>query len=110
MFQRDKAYFDRHIADDAVFTSSGKQLTKRMVIAQIMEQAPMSGPVRSRFSNVSSRTTGDVVEVTATTTLSTQSGGGWRDFYEIRGTTRYKKIGGEWVMLEGSNEYEKPLK
>lgn len=109
MMHHDMAYLDRHISDDAVFKSGGKQLTKRMLIAQVMEQQ-QPNPVRSRYSAVSSTTTGDVVEVTATTTLSMQTDGGWKDFYEVRGTTKYKKIEGEWVMLGGTNEYEKPLK
>lgn len=110
MVRHDMAYLDRHIANDGVFTSGGKQLTKRMLIAQIMEQQSPPKPVKSRYSAVTSTTTGDVVELTCTATLSIQSTGGWRDFYEVRGTTKYRKIEGEWVMLSGTNEYEKPLK
>lgn len=110
MLQQDMAYLSKHIADDAVFTSKGKQLTKRMLLAQVMEQQKPPAPVKSRYTNTTSKTVGDVVEVTTTSTLSIQVGGNWRDFLEVRGTTKYRKIDGEWVMLGGTNEYEKPLR
>jgi len=106
----DMAYLDKHIAADAIFKSNGKERTKRMLLAQIMEQQKPSRPIRSRHSAVSSKTTGDVVEVTATTTMSVQTDGGWVDFVETRGTANYKNVNGEWVMLNGSIEYEKSLK
>ena len=109
--RRDTAYFDKHIADDAIFLKSdGKRQTKRMLIAQLMEQPAVKRPVKSRYSKVSSKTTGDIVEVTATTILSIQTEDGkWQDFYEVRGTDKYKKANGEWIMLGGTSEYAKPL-
>jgi hypothetical protein len=110
MLHHDGAYLDKHIADDAIFTSGGKKMTKRMFIAQVMEQQAPPVAVKSRYSAVSSTVTGDTVEVTSTATLSAQIRGGWKDFQEVRGTTKYKKVNGEWVMLGGTNEYEKQLR
>jgi hypothetical protein len=109
MMHKDMGYLDKHIAPDAVFKSMGKQLTKRMMLAQVMEQPEPAGQVRERFSKVSSHTSGDVVSVTATVTLSMLNGGSWFDFYEAQGTTRYRKVDGEWVTLGADNEYEKPI-
>jgi hypothetical protein len=109
VFQQDMVYLREHIADDALFFSAGKKLTKRMLLAQVSEQQRMGGPVRSRYSNTTSKTVGDVVEVTTTSTLSMQVQGNWRDFFEIRGTTKWRKVDSEWVILGTSNEYEKPL-
>ncbi|HEV7487309.1 MAG TPA: nuclear transport factor 2 family protein [Thermoanaerobaculia bacterium] len=111
MLHHDSAYLDKHIADDAIFTKSGgKKQTKRMLIAEIMEQQAPPVAVKSRYSSVSSTVTGDTVEVTSTATLSAQMRGGWKDFEEVRSTTKYKKVNGEWVMLGGSNAYEKQLR
>jgi hypothetical protein len=110
ILHHDMAYLDKHIASDAIFTTGGKQLTKRMLLAHVMEQQVPPAPVRTRYSSVSSKTTGDVVEVTSTATLSMQIRGNWKDFFEVQSTTKYKKIDGEWVMLASSNAYEKPLK
>lgn len=111
MLHHDSAYLDKHIADDAIFTrSDGKKQTKRMLIAEVMEQQAPPVAVKSRYSSVSSTVAGDTVEVTSTATLSAQVRGGWKDFQEVRGTTKYKKVNGEWVMLGGSNAYEKQLR
>lgn len=110
MVQKDMSYLSKHIADDAIFTSKEKQLTKRMVLAQVMEQGKFPGPIRSRYSNTTSKTVEDVVEVTTTTTLSVQIDGNWRDFLETRDTTHFRKVDGEWVILRSTNEYEKPLR
>lgn len=110
LMHHDMTYLEKHIADDAIFTSNGKQRTKRMLLAQAMEQQEPPKPVKSRYSAVSSKTTGDIVEVTATATLSIQAGASWKDFYETRETTKYRKVNGEWVMLGGTTLYQKPLK
>ena len=55
MMHHDMAYLDKHIDADAIFKSNGKQLTKRMLLAQILEQQEPPKPVKSRYSGVSSK-------------------------------------------------------
>jgi ketosteroid isomerase-like protein len=107
--RHDLEYLDKHITADARFKSGDKVLTKHMLLAAIIEQKTLDRPVRTRYSAVTSQVAGDVVNVTATVTLSLETSSGWRDFLEIRATTGYKKIAQEWVIVASENEYEKPL-
>src|SRR4051812_34402711 len=65
LMRHDIEFLSKHIADDAIYTGLGKKLTKRMYLASVMEQPVVTAPVKTRYSNVSTRVKDGVVELTA---------------------------------------------
>ena len=107
--QHNTALLDKHIADDAILVYEGKQRTKRMYLAEMLEQPMVPAQVKSTHSNVIWKKENDVVEVTFTSVLSVRVTGRWKDVYESRGTSRYRKVDGEWVLMGYTSVYAKKL-
>jgi ketosteroid isomerase-like protein len=111
LLRHDFNYVNAHIADDAVFVrASGKKLTKRMLIADAMEQPAVTVPVKLRYRQVSTRLDGPVAEVTMTATFSMKTTAGWQDLIETRVVGRFRKRGADWILAGSRELYTKKLR
>lgn len=107
--QHNTTLLDKHIADDAILFYDGKPHTKTMYLAAVMEAPIVAAQVKSTYSNIASRTVGDAIEVTATSIVSRQAQGRWKDIYEWRGTFKCKKVNNDWILLASTELYSKAL-